>query len=296
MRAEVMVLSLVLLASLAGCSGAPGPAAQPVPQLTFGAMSLQTVPLEPWEARGVIQLQWTAQEFAVWTQGEGGMPQRAVRVGDDLYTSDLGMGWTLWDLDAYVAAEGRGFRYLAWDVRGLLADATVTRVGDGVVEADSSFTARGARHAVALSIEHEAGAVRSVVITTPADLESPYTLTATAAPLPFSGKPPANAVDEGRVGALQDAASGNHARIVAWIDEYVTTLGRVPTSVNADALALQRLEEPWPTNPFDGRAVEAQAASGHFAWNVCTAQDAQYRGFGLDGEILGKSYGRGCSG
>lgn len=294
MRGSAAMALVLLVVGVAGCSEeAPPP--KVAPALSFGTMTLETVPLEPWEARGVMQLQWTGQDFAVWTQGEGGMPQRAVRVGDTLYVSDTGMGWTAWDLQDYAAAEGRGFRYLAWDVVRLLQDATVTAVEDGLVEAAARFEARGQGHETGLVIHHEAGVVRSVVITTTADLESPYTLTSTTMPLPFAAVRPAGAVSQADVVALQDESSYNHAKIIGWIDEYVATLGRTPTDVDADGLALQRLEESWPVNPFDDRPVEAKQASGHFAWRVCTPQDAQYTGYGLDGEILGKSYGRGCA-
>lgn len=294
MRPAAVPVLLLLIASLAGCSGDEAPTSQPLPALTFGSMTLATVPLEPWESRGILQVQWTAEHFAVWTKGEGGMPQMAVRAGDVLYTSDTGMGWVRWDIDAYVTAQGRGFRYLAWDVRSLLADATVTAADTEVVEAQSHFDARGDSHDARLLIRHEDGAVRSVVVTTPADPESPYTLTSTQAPLPFAGVPPAKSVDSVDIAELQGRASDNHAQIITWIDEYVATLGRTPSNVNADGLALQRLEEPWPVNPFDNRPLEARTASGHFAWKVCTPQDAQYTGYGLDGEILGKAYGRGC--
>lgn len=287
-------IALLMALALSGCAGGANQSLGPVPALNFSTMTLDTVPLEPWEARGVIRLSWSGDLFGVYAKGEDGMPTMAVRQGDVIYTTDQGMGWTKWQLATFVQ-DGRGFRYEAWDLRGLLAEATLTRQSGQEFVANSQFVARGTTYPTTLTVQHDGPLIQAATIATGADAESPYTLRPTAEAFPFSLRVPAKSVEQKSLNALHTTAGERHALLLSWVDDYVDSFGSVPSTLTPDSLALQRLNKPWPVSPFDRTPMAAVPASGHFAWTVCSANDAQYAGYGLDGELLGKSYGRGCS-
>ncbi len=286
-------LPIVLCVLLGGCSDAGGGASTRVPELDWQPMALVTVPLEPWEARGTIQVAWSGDLMGVYTRGEGGMPAMAIRDGDALYTSQTGMGWTSWDLASYVEQQGRGFRYLAWDAPALLSDGRVSAT-PGQVHAGSSFQMHGKDIEAVVAVNHSGTQVTQVVIDTPADPESPFTLTPLLKPFPFDvaiplSKTPAD------IEHLNAQARDGHTSILAWIKDYRAKFGSLPQDVSAQGLALQRLNEPWPTNPYDSQPMRNEQASGHFAWNWCSAQDASFHGYGWDGAPLNEDFGLACS-
>lgn len=262
-------------------------------------MSLETVPLEPFEARGILAVQWNGDLFAVSTQREGGMPAMAVRDGATLYTSQTGLGWTTWDLARYTQEQGRGFRYLAWDVRQLLEDATLVRQSAGSFEAESSYVVRGEVVPAVLTVTHDGSRVQQIVVATPADAESPYTLRPQGQGLGFPVAVPGQALPADEVMSKDGAARDSHARILGWIDQYrqfPANLNRLPDQPSADSLALQRGNTPWPTSPYDGLAMGNQLKSGHFVWTKCSDTDATYQGLGWDTAPLSRTFGRGCTG
>lgn len=287
-------LLLLLVPLLAGCSEQAADTTSRAAGLDWVAMDVATVPLEPWEARGQLRIQWTDDGFAFSAIGEGGMPSRAIRVGDLLYVTGSGMGWTRWSFDDYVAANGRGFRYVAMDVPALLeGQPTEPRAGGFTVE--TSFEAGSRTYPVTVEVDHDGPTIREVRVTTPADPESPYTLRPAQAPLPFPAAAPKAWMAPGDVAALEAEAVDTHAVLLGWIDAYVERFGRVPAEVTAQSLAVQRLNQPWPASPFDGEPMQDVAKSGHFDWKVCDAQNAKYSGFGFDGQMIGKAYGGSCN-
>lgn len=291
-----MALLLCVVPALAGCAGdSPGPGSAAVPELHFPPMDLATVPLEPFEARGIMRVAWEGGLMGVQTQREAGMPRFAIRQGDTLFTTQAQMGWTQWALADHVAAHLRGYRYLAWNVPDLLARATEVSDSGGHLEARSTFRV-GARTATAtLVVEHEGGEVRRAVVTTPEDPESPYTFTPAPAGLDVPLRVPERARPVAEVQELDARAREGHVAILGWIQKHKDQLGRLPQDVSDQGLAVQHVGAPWPASPYDGAPMRSQVASGHFEWRYCSDRDASFSGFGWDGAPLNQSFGRGCA-
>jgi len=288
-------LLLLLAAGLSGCAhGGAGGRGGAVPALDFVPMSLETVPLEPAEGRGVIALAWDAGRMAVATHNEGGMPAQAVRDGATLYTTQAGMGWTRWDLDAYTVSSPRGFRYIVWDLPALLAHATVTSASPTRFTATAPVTVSGRASEVAIAVNHTGPAIADAQLRTPLDPESPFTLRPLGHALPFAAAVPSPARPADEVARLDGAARDGQARILGWIQSYKDQTGRLPQDVSADGLVVQRLGQPWPSDPYDGKPMANQVASGHFQWLRCSDADASFHGFGWDGAPLNQDYGTGC--
>lgn len=289
-------VTLLLATMLAGCAqgGGSGHASAVAPQLDFAPMSLQTVPLEPAEGRGVLTLAWDAGRMAVSAHNEGGMPPQAVRDGATLYTTQAGMGWTRWDAQAYADSSPRGFRYLVWDVPALLHGASVKVESATRFTATASVTVQGRASAVDVAVNHTGPAIVDVQVRTALDPESPYTLRPLGHALPFAAAPPAVSRPSDEVARLDAAARDGHAHILGWITSYRDQTGRLPQDVSADGLVVQRLGQPWPTDPYDGQPMANKVASGDFQWLRCSDADGSFHGFGWDGAPLNQDFGKGC--
>lgn len=290
-------LPVALLAgplALAGCTEGDGRGAS-LPVLDFVPMSIETVPLEPFEARGILAVAWEEGRMAVSTEREGGMPAQAVRDGDLLYTTQAGMGWTRWGLDTYAAATGRGFRYAAWDAPALLAEAEVVSSSEGRFTAASSYAVGGTTTAVRIDVNHTGTAIVDLRIHTEQDPESPYTLRPLGHPLPFAPKVPAVWQPPEEVQRLDAQARVGHAKILGWVQQHRDQTGRLPQDVTAESLLVQRLGQAWPTNPYTSRPMVDAVASGDFDWSRCSDADGSFHGFGWDGAPLNQDFGVGCS-
>src|SRR6185369_13147329 len=97
------------------------------------------------------------------------------------------------------------------------------------------------------------------------------------------------------VARLDAEARQGHAAILGWIHQYKDQLGSLPQDVSSQGLAVQRLDKPWPTDPYDGQPMRNQLASGEFGWSWCSGQDASFHGYGWDGAPLNEDFGRGCT-
>jgi hypothetical protein len=292
-QGRVRMAAVAAVVLLAGCSGPSGGSA-PLPTLTFPAMDVETVPLEPWEARGQIAVAWDMGVMAVSSVGEGGMPAMAVVDGQLLYTSDFGMGWTKRDLRAYVDEAGRGVRYLAWDLPSLLELAGEGTVEPGRVEAAATLAAGGTDHPATIEVHHTGGLVTLATVTTDADPESPFTFRPRATPFPFPVDRPALSLAPDEVLDGDAAARDGHVRLLSWIKAYQQQTGRLPAEATPDSLVLQRLGEEWPENPYSGEPMRDRQSSGDFSWTTCGERDGVFYGFGWDGAPLGETFGAGC--
>ncbi|MCA1819708.1 MAG: hypothetical protein LC620_06645 [Halobacteriales archaeon] len=293
MRWVAVVLCAV--PALAGCASQSGPGPAAVPALHFPPMDLATIPLEPFEARGILRVAWEGGLMGVQTQREGGMPRFAVRQGDTLFTTQAQMGWTQWPLPEYAASQLRGFRYLAWDVPQLLAHATRVSDSGGLLQASATYQVGERAVEATVEVEHDGAEVRKAVVTTPEDPESPYTLTPAPAGLEFPLQVPAPVRTAAEVQDLDAKAREGHVAILRWIETYRQQLGRLPQDVSDQGLAVQHVGSPWPASPYDGAPMRSHVASGHFQWRYCSAQDASFSGFGWDGAPLNQGFGRGCA-
>ncbi len=283
---------------LAGCSQGPSESLQ-APAVEFGTMALETVPLEPFEARGILRLSWSDDLFAVHTKGEGGMPAMAVKQGHVLYTSETGMGWTQRDAVAYSESSVRGFRYLAWDVPALLEAGHVTLVTQGGFDAESTFPGRGGAQAASIHVVHSGREVAEVTVTTPADPESPYTLRPTTDTFPFPVAVPASFRTADEVFRMDATASTGHAQVLDLVAAYSRNhAGGLPDRLDADSLRLELLASgaSWPTGAYDGQPLHESATSGQFHWVHCALSDGFYEGYGWDGASVRYAFGRGCAG
>ncbi|MEA3166529.1 MAG: hypothetical protein QOJ26_1401 [Thermoplasmata archaeon] len=291
--AQSLLLAALLLA---GCAAGPAEA-PPAPDVEFGAMSLETVPLEPFEARGVIRVAWAGDLFAVHTKGEGGMPAMAVRQGSVLYTTETGMGWTSQDVTAFASSSVRGFRYLAWDVPALLEEGRVTSVSEGRFEAESDFNDRNGPQTAGIVVLHDGHTVTEARVTTAADPESPYTLRPAAGfPFPVAVPSPSRPVAE--VLRMDATARDVHAGVLKLVADYSRNhAGSLPDRLDPDALRVEMLASgaSWPEGAYDGQPLHEASASGQFHWVHCALNDGVYEGYGWDGAAVRYAFGRGCA-
>ncbi|HSG47298.1 MAG TPA: hypothetical protein VLA43_05695, partial [Longimicrobiales bacterium] len=274
----------------------PGTAsAATAPELAWPTMDLETTALEPWEARGTIRITWQDDLMAAYVQNEDAMPTYYLRDGDQYYTSQTLMGWTLHDRTSLEASSPRAYRYLTWDLPALATDASPDATDDGLaLQAPTTF--RGRTETTTLRVQHDGTTVTGATVETPFDPESPYTLHPATDALPFSARAPAGALPSATVEDKDEDARQGHARIIGWLDAYARqNAGRVPDQVTPQALAVQRLTQAWPTNPYAGTPMTNDHASGHFTWTRCSDTDAVYMGYGWDGSPIGASYGNGCA-
>ncbi|HUR61080.1 MAG TPA: hypothetical protein VM286_01780 [Candidatus Thermoplasmatota archaeon] len=292
---RLAALGILLGALLGGCAGA-GPPGGGVPNLSFPPMALATVPLEPLEGRGTLELGWQDGLFAVRARNEGGMPAMAIRDGDRLFLSQTGMGWSAWDLADYVARSPRGFRYLAWDVPALLAMSEPTG-GAGRLEARTSLVVEGSSHAVALEVEHAGGEARKVVIRSDLDPEAPFTLTPLGHAFPFPVATPTALRPIADVVELDGKARESHVALLQLVNAYAKNhAGTLPQDLDRQTLQVELATSgaTWPQNPYDGAPLAPRDESGHFQWVRCSLTDGHYIGNGWDGPLLDYPFGKGC--
>ena len=293
LNARAGVALVIAAASLAGCAGGGSEHAS-VPFLELGTMELKTTPVEAFEATGPIRLTWHGGLFAAFVALEDRMDHFVVVQGGDVFSSNLQMGWVHHPLPAYTELN-RNYRYLVWDVATLLAHVESVEATPDGFQAVANIQVGDAPTTVRLTVSHAGAQVSRIIIETGLDPESPYTLAPSSAALPFDVRVPAGAKEADDVVAGDTAARSGHAQIIGWIRQYKAQIGRVPDTVDANTLAVQRLGAAWPQNPYAQRDMQNARVSGDFTWARCSDQDASYIGWGWDGSPVGDSFGRGCT-
>jgi hypothetical protein len=127
---------------------------------------------------------------------------------------------------------------------------------------------------------------------TPLDPAAPFTFTREEPrAVPLDGEPalePA-AVLQGDARALQ-----GHQSILSWARQYREQLGSVPDDLTPQTLALQSLGRSWPTSPYDDQPMRGGGAMGHFVWQKCGPDAAEFKGKGWDGATVQQTFGAGC--
>ncbi len=289
------LLSLVAV-GLSGCSGGDNARAE-LPELSWAATyTITTTPLEPFELQGTNVFGYDSARPAnrgLFVENEDDMARQNVRIEGTWYTTTEGRGWIAYPDAKSLDASSRAHRIQTWDIRGLVESArTAVESGNELVTV-STVTANGRTESVTVTATLSGGRVVSASIDSPFDPESPYTAVA-GGELPFSIKAPASSISLQEAQAGDAAARNGHARIIGWIDDYRTQTGSLPQNVDAQTLAVQRLGQPWPNNPFTGQPMQNRDKSGDFIWHYCDAQDGTYKGLGWDQSPLGESFGSGC--
>lgn len=285
-----VVASLAASAALAGCASKAAPAADEEAHLEWPAMAVHVTAPGPGEEDGRIHAAWRDGRFGLLTPGTAGLPAHAVVADGHVFVSQEGEAWTRWPLADYKAAHPLASRLTLWNIPAIL-DAAGVVPGPGHTAADVDLDGiKGAESHVEVDVT---GAhVASVRLETPLDLGAPFTFLAEEPrAIPLDGQPflEPPAVLQGDARALQ-----GHQSIVAWTRQYREQLGSVPDELTPQTLALQSLGRSWPTSPYDDTPMRDGGPMGHFKWEKCGPDAAEFTGKGWDGAILRQTFGAGC--
>lgn len=286
---SVLFLAVLAAAALSGCASAPAPAAEEG-ALEWPTMAVRVTAPGPAEQDGRLHVAWRDGRFGLLTPGSGGLPTHAIVAGDALLTSQEGTAWTRWPMADYQAAHPLALRLTLWNLPRLLDAAGVTLpLGHTSVDLDVDGLGGAESH---LDVEVAGSHVASARLQTPLDPGSPFTFTQEEPrAVPLGGEPALEppAVLQGDARALQ-----GHQAILSWARQYREQLGSVPDQLTPQTLALQSLGRPWPTSPYDDTPMRGGGPMGHFLWQKCGADAAEFTGKGWDGATIQQTFGAGC--
>jgi hypothetical protein len=292
LRRASATLTLALLAAaaaLAGCSAAPPPAAGGE-EVLWPVMAVRVTAPLPGEEDGTMHAAWRDGRFGLLTPGTAGLPVHAVVAGDQVLVSQTGEGWIRWGLAEYQTAHPQALRLTLWNLPLLLAEAgVVPRLGR--TSADLDLDGVGGSES-RLEVEVVGAHVASARLETPLDLGAPFT---------FVEEPPRTILLDGAphldpASVLQGDARAlqGHQSILAWTRQHREQLGSVPGELTPQTLALQALGRSWPASPYDDQPMRGGGPMGHFTWQRCGPDAAEFTGKGWDGATIRQTFGAGC--
>lgn len=295
---------LVAILVLPGCSDPHTKALASLGPLHFDApMEVATTQHEKETRAAAILVAWGGDSsFGILGAGETDLAAKTVVVGGQAYTTETGYGWLQQSRDQAVSTSSLSSRLVLWDLRLLLQDpgVTLTVTGSGAEK-----TVHGVGHVAASGVDVTLdatvrdGAVVHAVIASPQGRESPFTFTPSRAAFPFPLEKPSPVRSVEEVAAGDATSKASHRTLIGWIQAYGRTRnGAMPDDVTPETLRVEVLASggQWPQGAYDGKPLANQAASGHFLWTKCGANDAQYTGYGWHGRLVVQGFGRGCAG
>lgn len=287
--ANLLLALLAAAAALSGCASPPTPAAAEA-VLEWPAMAVRVTAPLPGEEDGRIHAAWRDGRFGLLTPGTAGLPVHTVVADGQVSVSQTGEGWTRWPLADYQATHPAALRLTFWNLPLLLEQAGVApKLGHTSVDLDLDGLGGPESR---LDVEVVGAHVETARLETPLDLGAPFTFTQQEPrAIPLDGDPalePATVL-QGDARALQ-----GHQAILAWARQYREQLGSVPDELTPQTLALQSLGRQWPTSPYDGQPMRGGGPMGHFVWQRCGADAAEFTGKGWDGATIRQTFGAGC--